>query len=544
MRTLHRYLVDHEDQLLEKVHAYAERFGYAKYASTHVEDWRLSVSGLTGAIGKEAVEMETPPPLLPEEDYASDPLCAFAIREAIRHRERGVSLTMFLGLFKYYRQAYLDLIADDPDLVSEIKTHYADTINASFSRIEMGFLQEWCSHADRDHLAELQRRNRIATNEKNMFLSLLESLRQPVILVGLDDTLLYVHWTLSELKQRPGNSYYCSIGERGPKREPDARKASEAFPWLAVDLRDFSNSDDEERTVVREVCLEEGPRFMEVSMTRMLDISDKYTGTAILMKDITEARENYSKEITQQKLASLGELAAGIAHEINTPIQYISSNLEFLGAVTRSMSGEDAEEMREAIAESMEGANKIAEIVSSMKRFAHGGECALQEANINDVITDTATISRNEWKYNAELALDLDAELPPLVCNCGEIGQLLLNLIVNAAQAVEEKFALTGDKGKIVVRSSHDDEGIHVSVSDNGIGIPEEHKEKVFELFFTTKPPGKGSGQGLSIANSVVRRHGGSIRVESEEGEGTTFTAFFPYEHDPENEREVLENLP
>lgn len=523
--------MEHEDELLRRIFAYAEELGYTRHASTLVEAWRLSVSGLSKAIGESAESMDTLPVLLPEDDYTSDPLCTFAITEAIRHRERGVPLTMFLGLFKYYRQGYLDTIREDSTLSESERAGFCEMIDACFSRIELGFLQEWTSHGDSEHIAELQRRGRELTHEKNMFLTVLESLRQPVVLVDEDGTLLYMHWSLSELKQRPGNTYYCDIDASCDRPEGFTRNASKVFPWLAVDLKDFRESGDEDRTVVREINVEDAPRFIEVTMSRMQTVGTESSGIVMLFNDITDAKENHSKELTYQKLASLGELASGIAHEINTPIQYISSNLEFLATVMASMRGDDAEEMREAISESMEGADRISRIVNSMKRFAHGGAASAQAADVNDIIADTATICRNEWKYSAELKLNLEENLPLLNCNGGEIGQLILNLIVNASQAVEEKFALSDEKGLIEVGTSSTPQGIEIRVSDNGPGIPEEIRDKVFDLFFTTKPQGKGSGQGLSIANSVVKRHGGTLSLASTVGEGTTFTAFFPFEN-------------
>jgi signal transduction histidine kinase len=206
------------------------------------------------------------------------------------------------------------------------------------------------------------------------------------------------------------------------------------------------------------------------------------------------------------------------------------SNLEFLRDILPGCSDEDADEMLAAVDESLDGAKRISEIVASMKRVAHSGTLERTAVDINKIVADTATICRNEWKYHAELTLDLEDSLPRLVCMPGDIGQLFLNLIVNAAHAVAERFGAETKKGEILVKTRSREDGIVFSVQDNGSGIPDAIKNKIFNLFFSTKPAGKGSGQGLSIANSVVERHGGSIEFDSTLGVGTEFRVFLPFD--------------
>ncbi len=267
--------------------------------------------------------------------------------------------------------------------------------------------------------------------------------------------------------------------------------------------------------------------------------------------DISERKALEAKLMQSQKLESIGQLAAGVAHEINTPIQFIGDNLRFVkdafaellpplaklahDAHIAAAARQDAEaplgdldlnyfrdEVPRAIADSLEGVEHVAKIVRSMKAFAHPGVNEMTSVDINGIVENAVTISRNEWKYIAELELQLAANLPPVPCLPGELGQVLLNMIVNATHAIET--ALGKDppvKGSITISTLLRESSIEIRIADSGCGIPPEHRAKVFDLFFTTKDVGKGSGQGLAIAYSVVtEQHGGSLSFESEAGQG------------------------
>jgi PAS domain S-box-containing protein len=281
--------------------------------------------------------------------------------------------------------------------------------------------------------------------------------------------------------------------------------------------------------------------------------------------DITERKHLESQLAQAQKLESIGQLAAGIAHEINTPAQYVSDNVRFLmwafeelsGLIAQMESGiaaldgtpqgqalaqavttwkqqRDAaylaEQIPKALTQSLEGLTRVATIVRAMKDFSHPDVTGMSAADINHAVESTVSISRNEWKYVADLEMDLEPNLGSVVCCVGEINQVVLNLIVNAAHAVGDVVGDSGDKGKILVRTRALPDGqAEVSVSDTGTGIPEENQSKVFDPFFTTKAVGKGTGQGLAIAHSVVvQRHGGTIGLSSEPGYKTTFVIRLP----------------
>lgn len=266
--------------------------------------------------------------------------------------------------------------------------------------------------------------------------------------------------------------------------------------------------------------------------------------------DISERKALEARLMQAQKLESIGQLAAGVAHEINTPIQFIGDNLHFLGEAFAELlphlAGEPAdatpaaahavdldyyrEEVPRALRDSLEGVDTVAKIVRSLKAFAHPGADDKSSVEINKVIDNALTISRNEWKYAAELTLDLAEDLPAVPGHPTELGQVFLNIIVNAAQAIASKLGERPlEKGRIAVSSRLKGESVEVRISDTGCGIAPDQRARIFDLFYTTKDVGKGSGQGLAIAHAViVEQHGGAISVESEPGEGTTFIVELP----------------
>jgi len=186
--------------------------------------------------------------------------------------------------------------------------------------------------------------------------------------------------------------------------------------------------------------------------------------------------------------------------------------------------------MPAALDSALEGLGRIATIVRSMKEFAHPDQAQKTDADLNQAIRSTLVVAHNEYKYVAQLDAEY-GDLPLVPCHLGEINQVILNLIVNAAHAIADTVEGTGERGIIRVRTRRDGEAVEVSIGDSGTGIPEAVRDKIFEPFFTTKAVGIGTGQGLAIARSViVKKHGGSLRFESECGKGTTFFIRLPLE--------------
>ena len=274
-----------------------------------------------------------------------------------------------------------------------------------------------------------------------------------------------------------------------------------------------------------------------------------------------------------QKLESIGQLAAGIAHEINTPTQYVGDNTRFVkdsfaaiikllkcheellaaakaSAITPELLTRNEEilaasdleylymQIPSALEETLEGIERVSKIVRAMKEFSHPGGKEKTPADLNKAVESTVTVARNEWKYVADLKLELEPGLPFVPCFLGEFNECLLNLIVNAAHAIGDVVKKNpGTKGAITVQTRRDGDHVEVRVTDTGTGIPEEVRPKIFEPFFTTKGVGQGTGQGLAmIYGSIVTRHGGTAAFETEMGKGTTFILRLPLKPKAGNE--------
>ncbi|MGA2174448.1 MAG: ATP-binding protein [Verrucomicrobiota bacterium] len=283
-------------------------------------------------------------------------------------------------------------------------------------------------------------------------------------------------------------------------------------------------------------------------------------------KSAQKERDLIETQLRQaQKLESVGQLAAGIAHEINTPIQYIGDNIHFieesfaalsgllqeyqklaaavrtntvtpavLSAVESSIQKTDldylSKEIPLAVEQSLQGVSHVSHIVNAMKEFSHPGSREKVALDLNHAIEMTVTVARGEWKYVAEMVTDFAPGLPPVPCLPGEFNQVILNLIINAAHAIGEVVKpVNGSKGTIRISTRLDGAWVEIRISDTGTGIPEEIRDRIFDPFFTTKEVGKGTGQGLTIARSViVDKHGGALTFESEVGRGTTFIIRLP----------------
>lgn len=307
------------------------------------------------------------------------------------------------------------------------------------------------------------------------------------------------------------------------------------------------------------------PRY-DVDNTTMI-------GSIHIARDITarkEAEKGQKKLQSQllhaQKLESVGQLAAGIAHEINTPTQYVGTNIDFLDEAFRdvvkiidhfqtllkaeengTLSPQQFQDARQAlndadwdylsteipsaINQSREGIKRVTAIVRAMKEFSHPGSKDKVSVNLNTIIQTTITVTTNEWKYVAEIKTDLDSSLPSISCLVDEMGQVILNILVNAAHAIGEKLGDNpeGQKGVITLSTRQEKKWVELRISDTGSGISEKIQQRIFDPFFTTKKVGKGTGQGLAIVHDVITsKHQGTISLESEVGVGTTFIIRLP----------------
>ena len=297
---------------------------------------------------------------------------------------------------------------------------------------------------------------------------------------------------------------------------------------------------------------------VELTATLVAGSSGRTAGLVGTITDITERQDALLQQSHNAKLEALGRLAAGLAHEINTPIQFVGDNTRFLSSAyedllalvgryqelldegTGSLSWQEraaaaraaevtadlpylAEEVPVAVRQTLEGVDRVGSIVQSMKAFSYK-DSAASRADLNEALRSTVTVATNETKYVADVELDL-RELPAVVCHVGDLSQVFLNLLVNAADAL----TTTGRRGRIQVRSRAEGDWVVLTFQDDGPGVPSHIREKVFEPFFTTKEVGRGTGQGLALARSIVHeRHEGVLTLSEAPGGGAVFEIRLP----------------
>ncbi len=306
-------------------------------------------------------------------------------------------------------------------------------------------------------------------------------------------------------------------------------------------------------------------KIISLKISKIKDNRGYLNDIVIVFSDITDRIRIENQIALSQKMESVGQLAAGIAHEINSPMQFVGDNTYFLNDAfnnviqyistlenfiselghenCKNTISEKMNEIKEeldidyllneipiSISRTQTGIERVSKIVLAMKNFAHPSDKQKTFSNLNQGIEVTITISKNEWKYVADLETQLDENLPSVYCTLDEINQVILNMIINAAHAIEDKLGKNpSGKGKIIISTKKVDENIEIAITDTGKGISKENISRIFDPFYTTKAVGKGTGQGLAIAHDIiVNKHSGLITVESEVGFGTTFHIYLP----------------
>ncbi|MEO1204061.1 MAG: ATP-binding protein, partial [Pseudomonadota bacterium] len=389
-------------------------------------------------------------------------------------------------------------------------------------------------------ITELERIKDLVKRSRHRFRQLYDA--TPVMLYSLDDRGC-IQDINDHMLERLGRERHDLIGCDGAELMPQDARA-ETTRKLARTLRR-----GERATLDCEIIDSDGrPIHGRLVASPKLDKDGMYGGAFVCILDMSDVvaataeRDRIAEELqTAQKLEAVGQLAAGIAHEINTPAQYVADNLQFVSQAVGQMLdyvAADADvdeaaaeidveflraEVPNALTEAADGMQQIKRIVLAMKDFSHPGGDEHEPVDVNRLIESVATVTRNEWKYVAKLTTALAPDLPPLVCSGSALNQVLLNMVVNASHALEG-----AEDGEIRIGTAVVDGHIRITIEDNGCGIDADVLSKIFNPFFTTKDVGKGTGQGLAIAYRIVSEHHGRIDVDSNVGEGTTFTISLP----------------
>jgi PAS domain S-box-containing protein len=446
--------------------------------------------------------------------------------------------------------------------------------HAAWVIFEASFLL-WGIRQGRSELLDLSRLQTSLTEERDQLEHKIEKrvkeLKQQQLLLQevIDSIPGAVFWKDANLQYLGCNGAFAeAVGL--PTPADIVGQYDEDLPWTPEETQSRRDADWKVMSTLTPILNQETPikesngavRTALASRVPFRNASGRVVGVIGIVQDISDRKMLEAQLSQAQKLEAIGQLAAGIAHEINTPMQCVSGNVEFLknsydrvfqvlDQYRSDLDGPERpwihrqQEMHRlikefhyddlrhetpaAIEESAEAVQRVIEIVRAMKAMSHPGTKAKVSTFLNELLRNAAAISKNRWKYVAELELDLEEPLPDVKALPAELSQVFLNLIVNASDAILEKNGDNGELGRITISSRSDGNGVRVDVRDTGCGIPVEIQQRVFEPFFTTKDVGKGTGQGLAIAyDLIVNKHGGRIAIDPGPGVGATFSVWLP----------------
>ncbi len=399
--------------------------------------------------------------------------------------------------------------------------------------------------------------------EKEELSIALKNIADGVISISKEGRIIYANKAAEEI-------FELTIGQMTGKYIFDTLKILEHDNNITlfnpIDWLEYSAIATSNKRQLTVITLNDIKKIITADATMVLDSTGTFKGSIITLNDVSEKIRTENQKALSQKMESVGQLAAGIAHEINTPMQFLGDNtyfiqdsfksfIEYIDLVSQTLnisnvndigfdnirkrikSKEDEidisylrDEIPIAIDRIQIGIARVSKIVLAMKNFSHSSQKQKSQSNINQGVDVTTTISKNEWKYVAELETILDPNLPLVECCIDEINQVLLNMVVNAAHAIADNIPKgSSDLGKITIETKQNGNFVEIKISDTGCGIPTDKIPRIWEPFYTTKEVGKGTGQGLAIAHDiVVNKHNGEILVDSELGKGTSFTIRLP----------------
>ncbi|OGR01698.1 MAG: hypothetical protein A2284_14855 [Deltaproteobacteria bacterium RIFOXYA12_FULL_61_11] len=529
-------LTSHEPWLMERLLRYALERGYTRYTSTLVEAWRISIAGLTSsflealALPTEALEHSPEPPV------GADPIAAFAVREARLHRERGVSLRMFLGLMTYYRRTYLELLEERSGFDAAERSACSRHLDRCFERLELAFCSEWTEQGEAGLRHELQERNRMLTNEKNRLLTVFESLPLPSLVLDDQGSVVALNPAALDLLEQqaiPGKQYYgITVGSVVEAAETLAGSGAsllglphlELFPWLGQ----TTAAPPLESSAVELHLAGPPERFFLVHRAPMLDVSRKYCGQVVTIEEVTHARLAYrelqlAKSAAEEAIKIKARFLANLSHEFRTPLTGILGLTALLERTAMPA------EVAEHLGLLRRAADNLHHLVNDTLDYTalQGASLGLHEAPF-----DLVELLRSSFEL-----VCLSAREKGLHCNvilpaelhryrrgdAVRLQQIVLNMLTNAV-----KYTKAGSITLKAEQSHADDPALSILVSDTGIGIPEDKLGTIFESFVQLDPgytkTGRGVGLGLAIVRGLVERMGGTITVHSVLGKGSTFS--------------------
>ncbi len=483
MKQLQQLITNNEEWLMCRILHYAKEQDFVKYTSTLAEAWRISIENLSQTIQEALLLDINKLELHPDEDYSEDPFAIFGILEAQKHRSRGLTLGMFLSLFKYYRQCYLDLI-QTAEFDAETQWRNVYIVGRCFDRIELGLCTEWAEATKQERLNELQATNRFLANEKNKYLTIFESLHDPVILLDNNGEVTNMNHAAAKLligAAVPGDIYY----------DPEQNKPT--LPWLTEELTTFFQTDVSTLNVEKTFNTVQGVRFFNVKLERMLDISEKFSGLVVLLYDLTESKR---AAITAER----ERLARELHDSVTQSLYSLSLFAEWGNGLLAAGEVEPARERMARIGDISQQALREMRLLLYELRPA-----ALDDDGLEGAIESRLTAVEQRVGISATLQVDISTDLPPHIEEC-------LYRITNEAL----NNALKHAEATVVFIQLHTDESnISLSITDDGKGFDPTSVELEGRL-------------GIHNMRQRIRQLGGLFEIESQPGAGTTVRVTIP----------------
>ncbi len=493
------FLHANESWLMESILSYAKKYGYVKYTSTLLEAWRISIVGLTESfemLMKSSCEI---PQMSPDDSFRDDAASAFGIKEAKLHRSRGVNLAMFFSLFKYYRQAYLDLVEKEKMQIENID-YYINYLHRFFDRVEIAYVSEWAGSDSEEQIHELSAQNRKLANEKNRYLTLFDSMNSPAIILENDGYIINYNLIAGELffnDMHAGGYYYSNR---------DKLKID-----LLFDMSNLKNNNTFE--------WQYGEYIFIVTGKSLHDISGKDEGLVVLFNDITELKKSEDLIMVQLRHVAMRDILGMIAHQWRQPIAAISMGVSTI-LIDIELENIDTDEFKKISENILVQTTHLSNIIDDFKNFFRPSENK-EQVKVEELMLEAKNVI-GKMLEESEIELSIESEKATIVNTYSrELLQMFIILLDNAREALIQNR----DKNRIIkVTISSDENSAYIMFCDNGGGVDKAIISKIFDPYFSTKYEKDGTGLGLYILKTIIDKYiHGSIKVENLD-DGACFT--------------------
>ncbi|WP_455755772.1 sensor histidine kinase [Sulfurimonas sp.] len=500
-----------EEWLMTQILKYAEKNDYTKYTSTLTEAWRVSIEGLSTSLIELLNNNSNIPELHPEDDYSQDPASKFGLEEAKKHRSRGVNLSMFLGLFKYYRESYQDLLKREADKFENIE-FFKLYIDRFFDRTEIAYCSEWAGLSSEKQIQELSKTNLNMTNEKNKYLTIFDSFGSPAVILDKEGYVENFNLAAEKVFRNSkisGKEYYKQTNTK------------EKFIWLDDEINRFINSKQENKCFEKKY--EEIGLYFDIKISKLNDVSNKFVGFTVLMNDITTIIEQERLLIQQSRLAAMGEMLNMLAHQWRQPIAVISMAVNNM-LLDLELGMTDEEQLKVSANDISEQTTLLSKTIDDFKDYFKPDE-EKATISLNNIIDNTISILNPILKNNNITIVKEFSDTSNITTYSKELEQVLINIINNSHEAFQNREQ---SKKIITIKLYESDVNIIIDIIDNAGGIPENIIYSIFKPYFSTKQEKNGKGIGLYMSDTIVKKHLNGNLIAKNIDNGAKFTIELP----------------